>query len=277
MHPIVRLKTRQGEVIVLKGRSSVAYWQDERHQSHADLRGVSLVTYVHAIHDLIRQAGSRNVLMIGCGGGTLATMLHAEGVRVTIAEINELSFEISRRYFELPDKVECHVADGHAFLQRSNAKFDAIVLDAYDGEDIPQQLCSTRFFELVGSRLNADRGCFFANVILNGDRDCRLQRLLRVMRARWPLVRALDTPGTRNRNAIAMAGAVEHLQCPRLRKVPKVGRRSLERGLEALKFCDTSALAPNLNSIDEISQPVPASHSKRRQLSPASLPSSLAP
>lgn len=236
MLPISHLRTCQGEVIVFRNRSSVAYWQDDRHQSHADLRGVSLAGYIHAIHSLILQSDCRNVLMIGCGGGTLATMLHAFGVNVTITEINQWSFEISRKYFALPDSVECHLADGYTFLQRCKRQFDAIVLDAYDGDDIPSQLCSPAFFELVKSRLNNDRGCFFANVILSSDRDRRLDSLLQAMSATWPLVRALDKPRARDRNAIAMAGAVGALQCPNLSMPPQTGLRDLVRELGALSF-----------------------------------------
>ncbi len=236
MIPIARLKTRHGDVIVLRNRASVAYWQDDRHQSHADHRGVSLAGYIHAIHGLVRQARCREVLMIGCGGGTLATMLHACDVKVTIAEINEWSFEISRKYFALPDAVECHLADGHAFLQRCTRKFDAIVLDAYDGDDIPGQLASPAFFELVRARLHDSTGCFFANVILRNDRDRRLDRLMQTMNATWPVVRVLDAPGAKNRNAIAMAGSVQDLECPGLAMPPRTGSRDVVRQMAALSF-----------------------------------------
>jgi hypothetical protein len=87
MIPIAHHKTRHGEIVVLMSRSIVAYWQDERHQSEADHGGVSLAAYIHAIHSFLRQSGSRNVLMIGCGGGTLATMLRSDGVKVAIVEV----------------------------------------------------------------------------------------------------------------------------------------------------------------------------------------------
>jgi SAM-dependent methyltransferase len=236
MIPIARLKTGHGEIVVLRNRSSVAYWQDDRHQSHADKNGVSLAGYIHAIHGLLQQARCRDVLMIGCGGGTLATMLRAGGVNVTIAEINEWSFEISRKYFNLPDDVQCHVADGWSYLQRCSRQFDAIVLDAYDGDDIPAQLRSPAFFELVSSRLREANGCFFANVIMRNDRDRRLDNLVLTMNATWPLVRELDAPGTNDRNAIAMAGCVQDLERPNLTIRPKTGSRDLARQLEALSF-----------------------------------------
>ena len=56
----------------------VSYWQGEYHQSAADRTGVSAADYIHAMYFFLMQAGVRDVLMIGCGGGTLATMLHAQ-------------------------------------------------------------------------------------------------------------------------------------------------------------------------------------------------------
>jgi len=163
MIPIAHHKTRHGEIVVLMSRSIVAYWQDERHQSEADHAGVSLAAYIHAIHHFLRQIESRSVLMIGCGGGTLATMLRADGVKVTIVEINPRSFEISRRYFHLPDDVECYVGDGRSFLRASKRRFDAIVLDAYDGNRLPATMRTPAFFKLVKSRLHRRRGAVFVN------------------------------------------------------------------------------------------------------------------
>jgi len=236
MIPIAHHKTRHGEIVVLGNRTSVAYWQDERHQSHADKSGVSLAGYIHAIHSLVRQANCRDVLMIGCGGGTLATMLHAGGTKVTIVERNARSFAISRKHFCLPNDVTCHVGDGRAFLENYSRRFDAIVLDAYDGDDIPQTLRTADFFELVKSRLRPKNGCFFANVIIRNGRDRRVQDLLLMMQASWPAVRLLAAPGASRRNAIAMAGAVSQLERPNLVLRPATGAKRLARQLAALAF-----------------------------------------
>jgi len=243
MHPVAQHRTRHGEIVVLMSRSVVAYWQDERHQSEADHRGISLAAYIHAIHGFLLQAGSRRVLMIGCGGGTLATMLRADGVKVTIIEINARSFEISRKYFHLPRDVECHVGDGRTFLRATKQKFDAVVLDAYDGNQIPKQLMTPAFFKLVRTRLDAKRGCFFVNVVMRNDRDSHLDRIARLMKKAWPEVRLLDAPGVVDRNAVAMAGAVKRFTPPPLIMTPRSGTRLLRRELKAYRFRDGSLQA----------------------------------
>jgi len=236
MIPIAHHQTRHGEVVVLMSRSTVAYWQDERHQSEADHAGISLAAYIHAIHHFLRQAESRDVLMIGCGGGTLATMLSADGVKATIVEINPRSFAISRRYFHLPDDVECHVGDGRAFLRASRRRYDAIVLDAYDGNRLPAAMRTPSFFKLARSRLHAKHGVLFVNVVMKNDRDRHLVSVAVQMRKAFSEVRLLDAEGTIDRNAVAMAGAVGNLTPPTMTIRPRSGVRLLRQEIKAMAF-----------------------------------------
>jgi cyclopropane fatty-acyl-phospholipid synthase-like methyltransferase len=248
MIPIAHHQSRHGEVVVLMSRSTVAYWQDERHQSEADHAGVSLAAYIHAIHHGLRQAESRNVLMIGCGGGTLATMLRSDGVKVTIVEINPRSFAISRRYFHLPDDVECHVGDGRAFLRASKRKYDAIVLDAYDGSRLPAAMRTPSFFRLAKSRLHPRHGVLFVNVVMRNDRDRHLDQVAALMRKAFPKVRLLDAKGTIDRNAVAMAGAVGNLTLPTMTMRPKAGVRLLRREIKAMVFHEPKEKAKRVES-----------------------------
>src|ERR1700761_4521275 len=95
----------------------VSYWQGEYHQSAADRSGVSTADYIHAMYFFLMQAQSRSVLMIGCGGGTLATMLHRSGVACTVVDLHQMSFDIAHRYFSMPPEITCHTADGIAWLK----------------------------------------------------------------------------------------------------------------------------------------------------------------
>ena len=57
--------------------------------------------------ELIRGAGSDEILIVGGAGGTLATMLWRLNKRVTIVDIDPLAFKIARRYFALPSGIRC--------------------------------------------------------------------------------------------------------------------------------------------------------------------------
>ena len=116
-----------GHVIVqVKSTGRVSYWEKVYHQSAADAAGVSTADYIHAMFFFLRQVQSKDVLMIGCGGGTLATMLKREGVKVTVVDLHKLSFDIARNYFHLPADVPCHVSDGVGYLKTHRHRHDAL-------------------------------------------------------------------------------------------------------------------------------------------------------
>src|ERR1700722_18369215 len=226
-----------GHVIVQDNRiGSVSYWQEEYHQSASDARGVSTADYIHAMYSFLRQAGAQDVLMIGCGGGTLATMLHSAGVRVTVVDINSLSFDIARKYFHLADRIECRTADGLAYLKKHRHRHDALVLDAFGASGMSEKFQPPAFFRLAKSRLEARDSLFLMNVIAEDDDDPLPDDLVRLLRKQWARVRLLDTDGWVDRNAVIAAGAVTRLKRPKLLLPPRPGAAKLRRELAVLKF-----------------------------------------
>jgi spermidine synthase len=201
----------------------------------ADRFGVSLAEYIHALFGLVLQKRPRHVLMIGCAGGTLATMLSRAGVRVSLVDIDPLSFEIARRYFHLPPSVDCHARDGAAFLRRTADRYDAVILDAFADEIIPPHLLTAAFFRLVKARLKRG-GLFLVNIVVKDDDDPTPDTIGHTMRKAWRNVRLLDADGFENRNAVAMGGAVRALKRPRLRMKPAHDGPALVKSLAQLSF-----------------------------------------
>jgi len=217
---------------------SVSYWQSGDHQSQADKNGVSLAEYIHAIYGFLRQAKCKRVLMIGCGGGTLATMLDRVGVEVVIVDIDPKSFEVARSYFGLPGHIECHVADGRAFLKKETRVFDAVVLDAFSKTEVPRHLLSPKFFALVKARMKARGSIFLINIIVADDDDPLPQRVIANMHYVWRQARLLDHEEWEDRNAIALAGAVRDLKRPRLMMTPGRRARAIANSLSTMRFRD---------------------------------------
>lgn len=96
--------------------------------------GVSAFGYVHAAKLLA--AGANDVLMIGGGGGSLATMLARRGHRVTVLDIDPVAEEIARQYFGLHDGVHWLTTDPIAFIESYRGVFDAVIIDACDSEGL---------------------------------------------------------------------------------------------------------------------------------------------
>ena len=212
------------------------YEQGDSCQSEADEQGVSLSSYIHALFSLICQKRSKRVLMIGCGGGTLATLLARSGIEVTVIDNNPNAFVLARRYFHLPEQVKCAVADGADHLKDCGLLYDAVVLDAYNGNRIPRHLQSLDFLKLVKRRLHQSEGIFLANVYLHHAFDLTADKMVHAAGTIWRDVGLLDGRGYSNRNAIVLAGAIGNIEPPRLIVRPSSQALVIEHELGCLKF-----------------------------------------
>lgn len=237
---VIKLDTIEsdfGTISVFKKRSTgaITYQQGGCNQSEADSNGISLASYIHAIFGLIAQTKARKVLLIGCGGGTLATMLVRAGRKASIVDVNPASFVIAKQYFGLPENAACHIADGKSHLRSDTTLYDAVVLDAYHGDRIPAHLQSLRFFGLVRDRLT-QRGVIFVNVHVQHDLDHHADRLAECMANVWPDVRLLDSDGFLGRNAIVMAGSVSQLSAPYVLIMPTAEASEIDAELATMRF-----------------------------------------
>lgn len=237
MITIHRADTEHGEITIFRSRDtgSCIYSQGGSYQSEADSRGVSLASYVHAVHGLVVQSAAQSAVVIGCGGGTLATMLTYSGIPVSVVDVNPTSVDLARRYFALPAAVIFHLSDGDAFLNKADATFDAIILDAYIGNKIPGHLRSQSFFETARRRLTP-HGVVLFNVHVGHDFDPGADMVgAAMMRAGLP-VRILDAPCVLNRNTIVVGGAVAGLEEPRLTMPPAFSAGQIGDELDGMRF-----------------------------------------
>jgi len=227
-----------GEITVRKRKQTGAfvYEQGDCCQSEADEQGISLSSYVHALFSLLRQKRSQRVLMIGCGGGTLATLLVRCGIEVTVVDNDANTFGLARSYFQMPEQVKCVIADGADYLGACPEFYDAIVLDAYNGSRIPGHLRSSCFLKLVKRRLDRSEGIFLANVYLHHDFDLTADRMVHSAGIIWHDVALLDARGHACRNSIILAGAINSLELPTLIIRPSSEASLVEFELSCLQF-----------------------------------------
>jgi 2-polyprenyl-3-methyl-5-hydroxy-6-metoxy-1,4-benzoquinol methylase len=237
MITLAKACTAFGEITILQSRTngSHAYWQGDWLQSEADRNGISLATYVHAIFGLLTQTPAQEMLMIGCGGGTLGMMLANAGRSVSIVDINSESVAFARRYFSLPTHVTCFVEDGATFMKRCQKVFDAIVIDAYMDERVPHHLCSAEFFKLLRERL-APAGCVLLNVFLQHGSDLIADVIAGRMIDAGFRARVLMSRCHSERNAIVLGGAVAGLRPPTLLMKPDVCEEEIAAELAKMHF-----------------------------------------
>ena len=219
------------------------YDQDGCCQSEADGRGISHAPYVHAMFGLARQMPALDWLMIGCGGGTLATMLCRAGRRVAAVDVNPEAIRVARRHFAMDPAVACFVADGLDWLAGTRRTFGGIAVDAFAGHRIPDHLLSPRFFAALAGHL-APGGAVLMNVY-EATAQCRLADGVAIgLRAAGLPVRMLEQDDASGRNVVVLGGAVQGLVKPALLMPPAGADASLARDLDRMRFTAVPPAAP---------------------------------
>ena len=122
-------------------------------------------------------------LVIGMGAGSLSRALatdYPEAV-VTSVEIEPVVVEAARKYFlyEDSESLVTVIDDARHFLETSNARYDAIFLDAFDGVEVPEALRTLEFAQLLDQHLEKPQGSVIANVhFVPRESSLRYQRTL---------------------------------------------------------------------------------------------------
>jgi spermidine synthase len=105
----------------------------------------------------------RRLLIVGLGGGTLPMAL-AEvlpDAHIDVVEIDPAVTRVARRYFGFKDgpKLKVFEVDGRVYVKRAireGKQYDAILLDAFDHEYIPEHLLTQEYLAEVKSVLAPD-------------------------------------------------------------------------------------------------------------------------
>jgi spermidine synthase len=211
-----QFKTDFGTIRITRSKrdGTMAYFQNGCFHSQSRKDGSSVCVYAHAIHEIIRQTKARNVLIIGCAGGTLATMLRRLHCKVTVVDINPMAFAIARRYFRLPADVRCVRRDGIAYLRATPKIYDAVVVDVFGSDNnIPPPFVTERFFSYVENILSPS-GVMVMNVITSNDKDGRANGIARNAEATGMEVTLFDWPNQMDRNTLIVAGDVRRVHLP---------------------------------------------------------------
>jgi spermidine synthase len=102
----------------------------------------------------------QRVLIVGLGGGTIPTALREilPEAQIDVAEIDPAVTRVAKDYFNFRTdrKMEVFEMDGRVYVKRAireGRKYDAILLDAFDQEYIPEHMLTQEFLGEVKSLL----------------------------------------------------------------------------------------------------------------------------
>lgn len=162
------------------------------------------------------RAWLHDVLIIGLGSGTAAKQLtQAFGpVAIDGVEIDPAIVALGRKHFAMNEpNLRVHVTDGRAFLGTATQQYDWVIVDAYQGSDIPFHLVTEEFFRQVKGALRSG-GVLAINIAWWSPDDRELlDRIVASVRAAFPEVFTITGISDRS-GAVLLAGedaAVAHL------------------------------------------------------------------
>lgn len=118
---------------------------------------------------LLVQPEPRRVLVAGLGGGSIPRVLHelVPQAQIDVVEIDPAVRDVAAEYFgfRAGDNVDVIIRDARVFVKhalRKRQRYDFIVLDAFNGDYIPEHLMTLEFLEECEALL-APGGVLVAN------------------------------------------------------------------------------------------------------------------
>jgi len=221
-----RYQGRNGaiEIVECSADGTRIYFEEGVRQSQATPDGESVFSYVKLMDELLHRA--TNVLVLGCGGGNLATRLARLGKELTIVDNNPISFVIAQRYFGLPNGLPLMVADFRKFILDDDLLYDGIAIDVGGPDFRFDDEFDVETCDAIRARLTPG-GRIVMNVLVANDIDPVADRIAARLAGDRLRTWIIDEQGVQDRNAII--ACVPEKQLNARPALAEVMQNSLER------------------------------------------------
>ena len=124
---------------------------------------------------LLLENPPEKILIVGLGGGTMSNTLHQlyPNAKIENVEIDPAVIKVARQYFSFfeNENITSKVQDGRIYVKRAamkKQKYDWIILDAFNGDYIPEHLLTKEFLQETKALL-AENGVLSANTFSVSD------------------------------------------------------------------------------------------------------------
>ena len=101
---------------------------------------------------------SKSILLLGCGAGSIPTIIYKElglNPHIDAVEIDEKVIALGNKYFGLNQYPNLNVVidDAINFIEKTDNKYDIILVDLFKGINVPEEFLKQYFFESLKSLL----------------------------------------------------------------------------------------------------------------------------
>ncbi len=117
--------------------------------------GTSIYEYPYFLKFIPRAINpkGKDCLVIGLGAGVIPMWYERHGVRTDVVDIDPLVFDIARRFFSFSVSGESIAEDARYFLNRTEKRYDYVILDVFNGDNTPFHVLSKEALTTVKQRL----------------------------------------------------------------------------------------------------------------------------
>lgn len=167
------LVTRDGSLTCL----AFSVKRDQRRQTCRDERNPDRLVFSYTrmmLSSLLFNPDPKRILVLGLGGGSLPGVLSElyPDSKIDAVELDPAVVQVAREYFGYKPHpgTRVAIADARLFVkrQRGKALYDLVLLDAFDGEYIPEHLMTREFLDEVKSVM-APNGILAANTFTESE------------------------------------------------------------------------------------------------------------
>jgi len=121
-----------------------------------------------------------NILILGSGGGAIERALVARGgLQLTSVELSQQIIDLSKSYFNFPEKLSCICDSAQSFIYKSKVTYDVICCDLFIDKKNPDFIFTEPFYAQL-SKITTEDGMLLVNIKV--DNEAVLLKFLLMLR-----------------------------------------------------------------------------------------------
>jgi len=162
------------------GEAEKYFLQDGLIQNRTTLENKSVSMYTYVLESLAHSyvPDAKDVLVLGLGAGILPRHFKDESINVSVVEINSVALSAARTNFGFdPENINIHLEDARTYVRACNQNYDVVVVDLFQGDNIPDYLMTKEFFSDLRKCVRS-RGAVVMNTFFDSNDDEPNRRLL---------------------------------------------------------------------------------------------------
>lgn len=138
---------------------------------------------------------AERALCIGLGAGGVPRAFHRRGLATDVVEIDPMIAELARKWLGFPTEIPVMIEDGRTYVERTEQRYDFVVLDAFHAETHPVHLFTREFFARVDAVLSPG-GLLAINMagVPTGEGSAAWRSVHRTLAERFAHVRVFAMP-----------------------------------------------------------------------------------